>query len=267
MLEQSKGAKEVINSMSSLVSITEKIKNSIIEQRKSGQNITDVVSHLNSDVNVISDSYFLLSDNTSKIKNTFNMVKESSNNNAMFVNKLFNLIDVFKVDISSEKLSSDQTEVVKAELKRLCENMIKYLDSVYLKVTKKEITLEQAKEICKKYLLSQKVGTKGYFCGLKPNAQLEWHPNKEFEGKKFDISDPKFYFIHWMVKKETGYYEYIWWENEILPNGQTKLVFNEKVLYQIYYEPFDLLIYPTAYKTDFGLITGNEEKSLTLRKE
>lgn len=268
MIEQSAGAKEILKSMIALVEITEEIRDSIHELKTKSANVINVVTHLENNSATIAQNSQLLSAGTTDVKNSFTELKESSNQAAMGSNKLFNLVSVFKINEQEDLFTPEDTALIRNELKSETESMIKYFDNVMKRVSNKEITLQQAKEICGKYLLSQKVGQKGYFCGLTPQAKLIWHPVEKFVGVTFDINLPKFYFIRWMVKKETGYYEYIWWEDEKMPDGTTNTVFNEKILYQIYYEPFEMMIYATAYKTDFKYLLEKEKKliqGVTLR--
>lgn len=118
--------------------------------------------------------------------------------------------------------------------------MVKVLDA---EVAKGHLTLEQARKEVETLFLNQHVGTTGYVYVLDSKGNLLIHPKLKGE----NVLDHQF--ARDQVKDKIGFIEYEW-QNPDDPKPRLK------VLYMVYYEPWDYIISVSSYKSEFNALVN-----------
>lgn len=201
---------------------------------------------------ILSGSFFIIVNDSS-----YGVAKNFLEN---YINAIHETIDHLHRVIN--RYSQREKSLVESALKKQTEAMIEFFNQQMQYVARGVIKMDQAKKNCEARLKSIKIGRKGYFYANTPQGTSYWHPNKAVEGKNFNLPGKRFDFIRWQMKKQTGFYEYLWGEYETDSSGNKKLVYNEKVLYQIYFAPFDILVTAGAYISDFAELIGQQDSAV-----
>jgi methyl-accepting chemotaxis protein len=157
-----------------------------------------------------------------------------------------------------KRYSQKETRVVVEYLKKRTENMNAYLENIAQMIARGTLKPNDGMEIAKKYFLSQKIGASGYFYAIQPDGKVFWHRNASMIGKNMNLPGKRFDFVRWQMLKKTGYHEYEWREYS---KKKKKMVYRDKILYQIYFKPFNFMISASAYISDFAELLGQEESA------
>ena len=124
----------------------------------------------------------------------------------------------------------------------------------YQQFQNKEITETQAFTSIKDIFLNSefgKIGETGYVCCVNGKGKIEIHPFSE------GIDAGGFDFVQQAVKMKEGYLEYTWKNVD-----ETKA--RDKAAYITYFEPWDLIVWVSSYKEEFGRLVNVKdfEKSI-----
>jgi methyl-accepting chemotaxis protein len=117
------------------------------------------------------------------------------------------------------------------------------------KVDAGQMTLAEAKRQAREILLDSnfgRIGETGYIAGVDMRGVLVMHPKSEGA----DVSS--YAFMQEAIKLKNGYLEYAW-KNK----GETEE--RDKAGYVAYFEPWDLLIWASSYKSEFTTIIHPED--------
>lgn len=119
------------------------------------------------------------------------------------------------------------------------------------------LTEEQAWQRAKDVITNQSIGTTGYMYGANLKGIATIHPYPTVEGRDFSGME----FVENMKKQQILYQEYMWKNSE---DEEEK----PKAQYSEYYEPWDLLIVASTYKSEFNTLVDveNLEKVLSNTK-
>ncbi len=110
MNQQSVSVKEILNSMTSLVSITEEVKIAIREQKVANNEISDVVVNLKNISNLIHEAVQQGHSHSSNIMQAIDNIREENNKNKNVVNKLDSVLSMFKVKEEKNSLTIAEDE-------------------------------------------------------------------------------------------------------------------------------------------------------------
>lgn len=122
-----------------------------------------------------------------------------------------------------------------------------YLDGVFTK--------EEAQAEAKKILLSQQIGTTGYFYVLNSHGVVIAHPTP-IEGQNMA---KRFDFIKKQTERKEGYLEYMWAN----PGDEKE---KPKALYMTWFEEWDWIISASSYRDEFTeLVNPDDFKDLILQ--
>ena len=199
--------------------------------------------------------YLVISKNTVKIAKRFlgnyvNSIHTTVENN-------YQVIKIYSIQ---------ENKIVEKDLEKRTRAMKEVIETFYKSALRGRMSMEKAKEKSEKYLKSVKIGKKGYFYCVDSKGISVWHPSKSVQGRNFNLPGKRFDFIRWQMKKQEGFYEYIWGETRKNKNGKKIRVVSEKVLYQVYFKPWDLIITASAYKSDFAKLLGTKNSASYLFK-
>ncbi|KDR96254.1 diguanylate cyclase (GGDEF) domain-containing protein [Peptoclostridium litorale DSM 5388] len=179
---------------------------------------------------------------------SYNMTSDLNNRLVMenlqtLTDSTYNLID------SSVNVS------IKNYLKAIAEKNKNIVELYYGKFMKGELSETEAKQAVANIFETQSIGETGYIYIVDSKGVLVEHPAL----RGADISNYDFTMMQ--IEKKEGYMEYLW-KN---PADDRE---REKVLYMVYFEPWDYIISVTSYKSDFiDLIDTNDFKDNILSVE
>ena len=129
---------------------------------------------------------------------------------------------------------------IKNHLKGIAEQNKHIVESLYSQYQQGVFTEEAAKKKAEKILLCQVIGKTGYIYCINTAGICVIHPKERLVSSSFI----KYGFIQKQMKMKNGFLAYQW------KNPGEKLK-RSKVLYMIYFEPWDWIISVTSYQDDF----------------
>jgi len=132
---------------------------------------------------------------------------------------------------------------VRNHLRGIAEKNVTILNNLQQDVLSGRMTLDKAKQLGEKILLSQPIGETGYIYVLTSKGKVAIHPHKKMQN--MDMSD------HWLAKaqmaQKEGYLEYEW-RNP----GESKV--HPKALYMAYFKPWDWIVSVSSYRNEFQFL-------------
>ncbi|UCH92484.1 MAG: cache domain-containing protein [Candidatus Aminicenantes bacterium] len=158
-------------------------------------------------------------------------------------------------DSTYNMIETTMNTAIKNYLKGIAEKTLGFAKYNYNLYEKGEISEREAYKRLKEYILSPytvRIGKTGYNSAISGNdGVLEMHPRSE----RFDASAQEF--MQKAMKMKNGYLEYIWKNiDEDKPR--------KKVGYLLYFEPWDLILWPTAYKDELYELVDPKELTAKL---
>ncbi len=140
---------------------------------------------------------------------------------------------------------------IRNHLRAIAEKNRQILAGFENQVQRGELTESEAKSLSEKILLSQTIGKTGYIYALTGKGILAVHPYKQMKNR--DISSS------WLSQKQQaekeGYLEYQW-------NNPGESKERPKVLYMVYFKPWDWIISVSSYRNEFkSLFNINDLKA------
>lgn len=140
---------------------------------------------------------------------------------------------------------------IKNYLRAITENDKDVVTYLYGRFEKGELSKETLREKTSEIILSKKIGVTGYVAGVSSKGILSIHPKAEGA----DISKTSFWpKVEALLKNEakSGYLEYDW-KN---PNDDKA---RKKAGYITYFEPMDLILWASSYKSEFAQLIKSED--------
>jgi len=142
---------------------------------------------------------------------------------------------------------------IENHLKSISETQLLLVASMYEEHLNGRLSEPEAKQMAAKILGKQVIGTSGYFYCIDSLGNVPVHRDKKVESSNI-LSFP---FVKDQVRMKTGYIEYRW-KNP----GEREA--REKVLYMVYFEPWDWIISASTYKSEFSYLIDPEHLSEAL---
>ncbi|WP_020585217.1 methyl-accepting chemotaxis protein [Desulfobacter curvatus] len=150
-----------------------------------------------------------------------------------------------------ESMGGLEDIAIKNYLRAITEKDKDVVSYLYGKFEKGEISKEELKQKTSEIILSKKIGATGYVAGVSSKGILTIHPKAEGA----DITKASFWpKVEALLKNETksGYLEYNWKNpNEDKPR--------KKAGYITYFEPMDLILWASSYKSEFTQLIKSED--------
>lgn len=150
--------------------------------------------------------------------------------------------------LAVNNIESTQYNSVKNYLRGIAEKNLDIVDGFYSDFQNGNISENDAMERIRHALLSQTVGSSGYIYGVDSTGIIKIHPKDSL----IDVSLAKYDFIQEQMKVKNGYIEYDW-------KNPNETETRKKSLYMAYYEPLDLIISASAYKSEFSVLTQKDD--------
>lgn len=158
-------------------------------------------------------------------------------------------------DSTYNLIDSSVNASIKNHLRAIAEKNKNIVELYYSKVIKGELSEAEAKQAIANIFETQSIGETGYIYIVDSKGVLLEHPAL----RGADISN--YDFIMMQIEKKEGYMEYMW-KN---PDDEQD---REKVLYMVYFEPWDYIISVTSYKSEFiNLVNTSDFKDNILSVE
>lgn len=167
-----------------------------------------------------------------------------------FNNELSNSTKIVAGMVETVAISS-----IKKHLKTIAELNFEIVNGIYQRSISGEISKYEAMKLADKILLSQKVGKNGYLYAINSKGIVKVHPDKNI----IEENVSKHSFIKRQMSFENSYIEYKWRNTDEIEE-------REKVLYMIYFKPWDWIISISAYKSDFESLIDIDELRSTLSR-
>lgn len=137
---------------------------------------------------------------------------------------------------------------VRNRLRAIAEKNVDILSGLEEDVLAGKMTREEAMELSKRILLSQKVGETGYIYCIKPDATIVVHPAKGMVGRNISSE--------WLAREQaqlkSGYLEYEW-------ANPDELFKRDKALYMEYFAPWDWIVSASTYRDEFVSLIDIED--------
>jgi len=137
---------------------------------------------------------------------------------------------------------------VRNRLRGIAEKNVDILQGLQKDVLSGKISIDQAKLLAQKILLSQPVGETGYIFVMTGKGIISVHPNKKMKDR--DMSG------HWLGRAQTaekvGYIEYDW-------KNPDESSARSKALYMDYFEPWDWIVSVSSYRDEFTFLFDIED--------
>lgn len=154
----------------------------------------------------------------------------------------------------SELVETNLESNIKNHLETLAETNLEVVERYYKEYQAGNITEAEAWRQIRTFITSQKVGDTGYLYGANMQGIATIHPSSATEGKDFSGME----FVEKMKKNPVQYQEYMWknpGESEEFPKAQ----------YSTYFEPWDLIIVASTYKSEFNKLINEDELDEVLK--
>ena len=129
---------------------------------------------------------------------------------------------------------------IRSHLKGIAEKNKEIVTYIYKQSQEGLLSEVEAKGIARELMLSQQIGKTGYLYAIDSKGNVIMHPREGVEGS--DVLG--FDFIQEQLKRKEGYLEYNW-KN---PDEEEA---RAKALYMTYFEPWDLIISASSYRSEF----------------
>jgi methyl-accepting chemotaxis protein len=150
-----------------------------------------------------------------------------------------------------ESMGGLEDIAIKNYLRAITEKDKDVVSNFYGQFEKGEISKEALKQKASEIVLSKKIGATGYVAGVSSKGILTIHPKAE----GVNISKASFWpKVQALLENETksGYLEYDWKNpNEDKPR--------KKAGYITYFEPMDLILWASSYKSEFSQLIKSED--------
>lgn len=150
-----------------------------------------------------------------------------------------------------ESMGGLEDIAIKNYLRAITEKDKDVVSSFYEQFEDGKISKEVLKQKTSELILSKKIGATGYVAGVSSKGILTIHPKAE----GVDITKTSFWpKVEALLGNETksGYLEYDWQNpNEDKPR--------KKAGYITYFEPMDLILWASSYKSEFAKLTKSED--------
>ncbi len=144
---------------------------------------------------------------------------------------------------------------IENHLKSISETQLLLVSGLYEEHRSGRMGEDEAKRIAATILGRQVIGTSGYFYCIDSQGNVPVHPDQKVENSNIY----SFSFVQNQILLKNGYIEYLW-KN---PGEQAE---REKVLYMVYFEPWDWIISASTYKSEFYDLIDIENLSAALTK-
>ncbi len=155
--------------------------------------------------------------------------------------------------VNIEKLAFEQITIAaevskKNYLKSIAENNKKIAQEFYRRYQVGQLSEAEAKRRLKAVFALQKIGQTGYIYVLNSQGVLTYHPKPGLTGRDLSQHD----FIKTQKKQKVGYVEYRW-------KNPGESVERNKALFMDYFEPWDMIISASSYKSEFKNVVDPKE--------
>lgn len=144
------------------------------------------------------------------------------------------------VERSSKMIELNVNNTIKNYLRGISEKNMDIVAGFYKAYNDSLLTEDELWSEITNMMLSQKIGKTGYPTGTNSKGVILIHPKAP---KGTDVS--RFEFMQQMINMKNGYIEYSW-------KNPGEDIEREKAGYVTYFEPLDLLIFVTSYKSEFS---------------
>ncbi len=135
---------------------------------------------------------------------------------------------------------------IKNYLRGIAEKNLDIITDYHKLVLQRKITKDEAISEIRKIFLSQKIGETGYVAGVSSRGILSIHPFSE------GADASRHEFMQRAIAMKNGYLEYNW-KNP----GDTNE--RQKVGYMAYFEPWDIIVWVSSYKSEFVSLIRPEQ--------
>ena len=156
------------------------------------------------------------------------------------------LVNSTKSNINLIKISMFTS--VKNHLKGIAEKNKQIIEKIYEKSQNGLMSEDNAKKMVNDILQSQTIGKEGYIYCINSSGIIAIHPKKNLINENVNHYE----FIREQIKRKNGYIEYKW-KNP----GEYKK--RSKVLYMVYFEPWDWILSVSAYLDEFLNIVDKKD--------
>ncbi len=192
---------------------------------------------------------------------------------SLFILTAFSLFVYFSIKESVEKNIDDslsmQVELIKNSIETSYEASIKafyratayasldVVNTCYSKFLNQEMTEREARDLAWSLLKGTGLGPSGYVTVLNSQGIMIYHPFPEYAGA--DLSETRL--TQSVIAGNEAFIEYDW----VNPGDETP---REKLLYSIYFEPWDWYLSVTGYRdelTELVTLSDFEDKILSIR--
>jgi PAS domain S-box-containing protein len=143
-------------------------------------------------------------------------------------------------DSIANLVETNATTAIKTHLKSIAEYNRRIAALLYHQALAGEMTMAEARRRIRRVLMAQVIGQTGYIFCIDSRAVAVVHPKADMEGK--DLS--QYPLSAEQIRRKEGYIEYEW-------RNPGEPVARAKVLYMVYFEPFDWIISVSAYRDEF----------------
>ncbi|MBI9092990.1 MAG: cache domain-containing protein [Desulfobacterium sp.] len=138
-----------------------------------------------------------------------------------------------------DTVKTGATISIKNRLRGVAEKNHEMVSFFHARFLNGKMSEQEAKQLASEVLLSQTVGRTGYIFCLDSSGNLKVHPEATL--RDMDISNHDF--VKKQIRLKQGYIEYEW----PFPEDQN----HPKVLYMVYFKPWDWIISVSAYRSEF----------------
>ena len=133
-------------------------------------------------------------------------------------------------------------------LRAVAESNLQTLSRLHERELQGELTEQQAKADARRILVGQHIADTGYIYCVNSDGLVTVHPKPGVQGT--NVSDAEF--VQRQMQRKEGYIEYQW-KNPDDPAPRSK------VLYMVYFAPWDWIISVTSYKSEFVKLISVED--------
>ena len=151
-------------------------------------------------------------------------------------------------DSIANLVETTATTTIKTHLRTIAESNRQIVALLYHQARAGEMTMTEARRRIREMLSAQVIGETGYIFCINSRAVAMVHPKADMEGR--DLS--QYPLSAEQIRRKEGYIEYKW-RNPGEPAARAK------VLYMVYFEPFDWIISVSAYRDEFKSLLPIED--------
>ena len=143
---------------------------------------------------------------------------------------------------------------IKNHLQTIADKNLEIVEKYYYQYLAGNISESQLQQQIRTIITSQKIGDTGYLYGANMEGIATIHPSAATEGANFRGME----FVEKMLENPIQYQEYMW------KNPGEEVEF-PKAQYSTYYEPLDLIIVASTFKSEFNTLVNIEELNEVLK--